>query len=337
MRAFEIRSVREGEVVDVDDPTVGPTDVLVRVAYCGVCGTDLHIFHGEFPTKLPLVPGHEFSGVLEGIGRDVRGLSVGDYVAVDPNISCGSCYYCKKGMPNFCERWQAIGVTRQGAFAELVSVPASNAYLVPRSTPLERFSFVEPVSCILHGIDRVSPREGEKALVTGLGPIGLMFGQLLKRMGVRVMGADVVETRLRVATKVGFDQTMNPAQDSVEKAVSSWTSGRGLELVVEASGSTEALGEALGMLDKGGRILVFGVAPEKATVTIRPFQIYRNEVSLIGSFTNPNTFGRAVEAISEGRVSVDEFGSKIIGLDDVERSLEEMPARKEIKYLVRPG
>jgi len=336
MRAFEVRFIRNGGVVEMPEPSISPTDVLVRVAYCGVCGTDLHIFEGEFPVRLPLVPGHEFSGMVEKVGQRVKRLKVGDHVAVDPNINCGTCYYCKKGMTNFCEKWEAVGVTRQGAYAELVAVPASNVYLVPQGLPLERFAFVEPVSCVLHGLDRADPKRGEKALVTGLGTIGLIFGQLLKTKGVKVMGADMVEDRLKLAKSIGFEQTVNPAEESTLDAVRSWTAGRGVDLVIEASGSIKAMEEAIKLADKGGRMIIFGVAPETATLTVRPFTLYRNEISLIGSFTNPKTFVGAIKVLSSGRLSVEEFISKTVNLAHVEVTFEDVSLRKGIKYLVRP-
>jgi len=337
MRAFEVKSARKAAVVDIVEPAIGTGDVLVRVAYCGICGTDLHIYDGEFPAKFPLVLGHEFSGVVERTGKGVKSLKVGEYVAVDPNISCGTCYYCKKGMTNFCQRWEAVGVTRQGAFAELVAVPSTNVYRVPKRAPLKRFAFVEPVSCILHGMDRAKPKRGENALVTGLGAIGLIFGQLLKRNGVRVMGADMMLDRLKMAEKMGFDHAVDPSRESVEEAVKSWTGGKGVDLVIEASGSTKAMTDAVRLLDRGGRILIFGVAPESATLEIRPFDIYRNEFSIIGSFTNPLTFKRSVEILSSNRISVDDLVSEVVGLESVVSALEDVAQRRGIKYLVKPS
>jgi 2-desacetyl-2-hydroxyethyl bacteriochlorophyllide A dehydrogenase len=336
MRAFEVQSIKNGGVVEMPEPPISPNDILVRVAYCGVCGTDLHIFEGELSVRLPLVPGHEFSGVVDRVGQRVKRIRLGDHVAVDPNINCGVCYYCKKGMTNFCEKWEAIGVTRQGAYAELVAAPASNVYRVPESTPLERFAFVEPVSCVLHGLDRANPKKGETALVIGLGTIGLIFGQLLKTRGIKVIGADLVKHRLKLAESLGFDQTVNPAEESTTDVIKSWTGGRGVDLVVEASGSTKATEEAIELVDKTGRIIVFGVAPETATLTVRPFALYRNEISLIGSFTNPNTFARAIKALSSGRLSVEELISKTVDLGNIEATLGEVSLRKGIKYLVKP-
>jgi len=336
MRAFEVRFVRNGGVVEMPEPTISPNDVLVRVAYCGVCGTDLHIFEGEYPARLPLVPGHEFSGVVDKIGQRVKHIKVGDRVAVDPNINCGTCYYCRKGMTNFCEKWEAIGVTRQGAYAELVAVPASNVYRVSRSAPLETFAFVEPVSCVLHGLDRANPKKRETALVIGLGTIGLIFGQLLKMRGVKVLGSDLVEHRLRLAKSVGFDHIVNPAEESTTHAVRSWTAGKGVDLVVEASGSVKATEEAINLVDKGGRIVVFGVAPENATLAVRPFALYRDEISLIGSFTNPNTFATAIKTLSSDKLSVKDLVSKTVDLGHVETAFEEISLRKGIKYLVKP-
>jgi len=337
MRALKIQSAREAAVEDMAEPPAGQDDVLVRVHCCGICGTDLHIYDGEFPVKFPLVPGHEFSGTVERVGEAVRGLRVGDHVAIDPNISCGTCYYCKKRMTNFCQRWEAVGVTRQGAFAELVAVPSTNVYRVPKRAPLERFAFVEPVSCILHGMDRAKPKRGESALVTGLGAIGLIFGQLLKRSGVRVMGSDLVFDRLKMADKIGFDRTVNPSHESVNDAVMSWTGNKGVDLVVEASGSTKAMTDAIRLLDRGGRILIFGVAPEGATLEIRPFDIYRNELSIIGSFTNPLMFKRAVDIVSLNKISVDDLVSEVVGLESVVSAFEDVAQRRGIKYLVKPS
>ena len=191
MRAVLIKDVGEVSLITADDPAPGPREVVVQVAACGICGTDLHILEGEFAPSLPIIPGHEFAGTVVGVGSDVAELAVGQRVAADPNIYCNECHYCKIGHNNMCERWNAIGVTKPGAAAEFVAVPVGNCVVLPSDMRLEDAALIEPLSCAIRGYDVLKSNLGAHVLIYGSGTMGLMMLELAKRTGAA--SVDVVD------------------------------------------------------------------------------------------------------------------------------------------------
>ena len=317
MKAFVIEGPERASVKEIDEPKITPDEVLVEVKASGICGTDIHIYKGEFPVQFPVIPGHEFSGVVVKVGSKVKDLVEGDRVAVNPNLFCGKCYYCKKGLVHFCKNWQAIGIHRQGAYAPLVAVPEGNVHKIPNSLSFEEAAFSEPVACCLRGQDRLRIKHGDTVVVYGLGPIGLIHVQLAKLRGVSlVIGVEIQEKRLKIGEKFA-DLVLNPLEVDVIKEVKELTEGRGVDAVIEATGNPKVFKQAFEILDYGGRLLVFGVAPEKALVEISPYLIYRKEIEVIGSFTNPFTTERAVKDLSSGRLHVKPLVSHKISLEDV--------------------
>ena len=187
MRAAVIESVGQVTVTDVPEPVPGPRDVLVQVAACGICGTDLHILDGEFAPSLPIVPGHEFSGTVVALGAAAReanpALAVGTRVAVDPSLYCHECHYCRLGHNNLCERWNAIGVSVPGGAAQFAAAPAANCVPLPDHLRLEDAALIEPLSCAVRGYDVLRSNLGAHVLIYGSGTMGLMMLQLAKRTG----------------------------------------------------------------------------------------------------------------------------------------------------------
>jgi len=337
LKAALIEKPRSFKVLEKDIPSIKSNEVLVKVHVCGVCGTDVHIYEGAMPwAKLPLIPGHEFSGVVAEVGRDVNGISVGDAVTVDPNITCGLCRYCRSARRNLCPRVESIGVTRDGGFAEYVVAPASQLYMVPKGLSLDEAAFTEPVACCLHGIMRLSIRPGEDVLIVGAGPIGLIHLQLVRRAGAgRVIVVEVNDRRLKLAEKLGADLTVNPSRDDVVKAVNSFLGGKGVEAAIDAAGGSNPLTLALNCLEPGGRLLVFGVASESDVWSIKPYNIYKRELTIIGSFINPYEMDGALNLLASGALNVKPLISHVIKLEDLEKSLKrEIP--NTIKVLVKP-
>jgi 2-desacetyl-2-hydroxyethyl bacteriochlorophyllide A dehydrogenase len=332
-----IEKPRSFKVLEKDIPSIKSNEVLVKVHVCGVCGTDVHIYEGAMPwAKLPLIPGHEFSGVVAEVGRDVNGISVGDAVTVDPNITCGLCRYCRSARRNLCPRVESIGVTRDGGFAEYVVAPTSQLYMVPKGLSLDEAAFTEPVACCLHGIMRLSIRPGEDVLIVGAGPIGLIHLQLVRRAGAgRVIVVEVNDRRLKLAEKLGADLTVNPSRDDIVKAVNSFLGGKGVEAAIDAAGGSNPLTLALNCLEPGGRLLVFGVASESDVWSIKPYDIYKRELTIIGSFINPYEMDGALNLLASGALNVKPLISHVIKLEDLEKALKrEIP--NTIKVLVKP-
>ena len=329
MKAAVIASKGVVEYGDVPEPEPGPRDVLVKVAATGICGTDLHILDGEFAATLPVIPGHEFAGEVVGLGAEVTELSVGTKVAVDPSLYCFECYYCKLGKNNLCENWNAIGVTRSGAAAELVVAPYGNCVVLPSDVRLEDYALVEPLSCAVRGYDVLRSQLGSHVLIYGAGTMGLMMLQLAKSVGaVSVDMVDVNADRLRVATQLGCTAAVQSA-DEIDRP-------RLWDLVVDATGNEAAIQDALGRVGKGGTFLQFGVSSYAARATIEPYKIYNQEITITGSMAVLHSYERAAELFATGIIDPDVFISHRLPLSEFEKGLDMMARGEGRKIQVQP-
>ena len=247
MKAAIITAPGEIDVTTVEDPTPGPGQVVVEVAACGLCGTDLHILQGEFAPSLPVIPGHEFAGVVVAIGPgNTTGLAEGDRVAVDPSLYCHECHYCRIGHDNLCLRWGAIGVTTAGGAAQYVAVPGANCVRLPESVAIGDATLIEPLSCAVRGYDVLRSQLGAHVLVYGAGTMGLMMLELAKRTGaVSVDVVDVNATRLAVARDLGCTRAATSAAELDQPF--------GWELVVDATGTNGRSRTAWAGSDRGAR------------------------------------------------------------------------------------
>ena len=315
MRAAVITESHEVAVVTVDDPAPGPREVVVDVAACGICGTDLHILEGEFAPSLPVVPGHEFAGVVVATGADVREITEGQRVAVDPSLYCHECHYCRLGHDNLCERWNAIGVSRPGGAAEYAVAPAANCVPLPDHVRLEDAALIEPLSCAIRGYDVLRSRLGAHILIYGSGTMGLIMLELAKRTGAA--SVDVVDLnpdRLATAVALGCSRTATSAGELDQP--------RGWELVIDATGAGPAIQDGLGRVSPGGTFLQFGVASYATRVTIDPYRIYHQEITITGSMAVLHSFERAAELFAAGILDPDVFISDRLPLDDYAGALD---------------
>ncbi|MHA1368333.1 MAG: zinc-dependent alcohol dehydrogenase family protein [Promethearchaeota archaeon] len=339
MKAIVIESKRKINLVDMPIPQAGQGEVLVKVKASGICGTDVHIYEGEVPlAKLPIVPGHEFSGIIENVGDGVSDIEVGDKVAIEPNLFCGYCHFCRNAKKHFCENWAAIGLTRNGGFAEYCSVPRQAVYKMDDNVPFEHGAFFEPVACVLHGIERSGAKAGDIVVVNGSGSIGLIYVQILKMMGVKnVISTDIDDEKLEIARKLGADAWINPNTDDLVKEVNSLTNGRGAEMVIDAAGSEKSIATAFDLVQDTGTIVIFGVPPENLKLPVKIYDIYRRELSIVGSFTNPYTNEQALNLISTGKIKFDEIITHPIELDNVEKTIQKIRDKTEcvIKAQIR--
>ncbi|PZS26989.1 MAG: alcohol dehydrogenase [Pseudonocardiales bacterium] len=329
MKAAVITGVGQVEITVVDDPSPGPGEVIVGVAACGLCGTDLHILNGEFAPRLPLIPGHEFAGVVAGVASDVTSVAVGDRVAVDPSLYCYRCYYCRAGRNNLCENWGALGVSTAGGAAEYVAVPAANCVLLPEAVRLEDAALIEPLSCAIRGYDVLASQLGAHVLIYGSGTMGLMMLQLAKRVGAASVDVvDVNEAKLAVARRLGCSAVATSA-DELDRP-------RGWELVVDATGNQQAIQDGIGRVAPGGTFLQFGVADYAARVTIEPYRIYNKEITITGSMAVLHSYERAAELFAAGVLDPEVFITDRFALDDYRTALDRFAGGRGLKTQVTP-
>jgi 2-desacetyl-2-hydroxyethyl bacteriochlorophyllide A dehydrogenase len=329
VQAAMIRSVNDVDVLTVDDPVPGPRDVVVEVAACGICGTDLHILEGEFAPSLPIIPGHEFTGVVVATGSDVYEITSGQRVAVDPSLYCNECHYCKLGHNNLCERWQAIGVSVPGGAAEFALAPVGNCVRLPDEIRLEDAALIEPLSCAIRGYDVLKSQLGAHVLIYGSGTMGLMMLQLAKRTGAASVDVlDINPERLITAAALGCSATAASA-DELDRP-------RGWELVIDATGAGPAIQDGLSRVAPGGTFLQFGVASYDTRVTIEPYRIYNKEITITGSMAVLHSFERAAELFATGVLDPDVFISDRLPLADYAEALARFKRGEGRKIQVLP-
>lgn len=331
MQAAEIREpgvVRIAERAEELEPA--EDEVVVRVMASGICGTDVHIYRGEYLGTYPIVPGHEFSGVVEAVGNSVHRVAVGDRVAVEPNVSCDNCLACRSNRQNFCENWQGIGVTRPGAMAQLVKAPEKVVFDVGR-IPFDQAAFMEPLSCVVHGIENVGIEMGDRVALIGTGPIGMLLLRTARAWGAtRFTAVELSEERLAAAKADGVEEATTDLS-----ALPSDT----FDVVIDATGAPPVLPESVRIARYGGRILMFGVAPQGKTATIEPFQIFRKGLSLFAAYTSRRNSYQALNLIASGKVRVDDLVSHRLSLESLEKGIHTIEDRHEnaMKVMVFPN
>ena len=331
MRAIVFAAPKSWSLEEVPDPVPGPREVLVRVEAVGLCGTDIHVLEGEFaPTRYPIIPGHETSGLVEAVGGHVSEVSVGDRVSVDPTLTCGECAYCSIGRSNLCEHWNGSGVARtNGSTAELTIAPVRNVHRLPDSVDLELAALIEPLSCAIHGYDLLPRRMGEHYLIYGAGTMGLMMAQLAPRAGAAtVTVVDRNPARLAVARDVGIAQVAQSADDADHAG--------GWDVVIDCTGVVAAIEDGLTRVRRGGVFQQFGVAPTDATARFSPFAVYNDEITVIGSMAVLNSYARAVEMFAAGALNAERMVSHAYALEDYGEALDAFRAGTGRKLQIRP-
>ena len=330
MKAAVITAPGKIAIENVEDPTPGVNEVVVEVAAVGICGTDLHIFEGEFAPKLPIVPGHEMSGTIVAVGRDVTDIKIGDKVAVDPSLHCGECFYCRRARGNLCENWNALGVTFPGAAAEFLLSPKKNIHKLPAGIDLKAAALIEPLSCAVRGFDQLPRNPGSNYLIYGSGTMGLMMAEMARVNGAaNVCIVDLNSEKLETAKILGFKNTANSADN--------FDYSRGFDVVIDCTGVVAAIKDGLKHVMPGGTFLQFGVANEGAKVEIEPFWIYNKEITIVGSMAVLHSFDRAVELFANGVLNSEVMISDRYPLEKYEDALTAFKSGKGRKTIVLPN
>jgi D-arabinitol dehydrogenase (NADP+) len=338
MKAIVYEAPRHFKYKDVPDPELEPDDVLVKIDACGLCGTDLHIHEGEFAPSFPLIPGHEFTGEIVALGTAVKGLNERQRVVANSNESCGKCFYCLRGDFLFCLNLQAYGVTKNGGFAQYLRVKADRIFPITKLSPRQAV-MVEPTSCAVHGMEVLAMKPGSDVLLFGAGPTGQVLAQLLKLNGAgRLVVAAPPGPKLDLASRLAADQVVPIDRKNPEKFRNRLheLSPTGFDYIVEATGSSTICEETLQFARRGGTILVYGVYPQRDMVRFNPFDLFRREITIKGSFAQIDAFPRALSYLENGKLKVTEIVTDEFALEDWPRVLEHAWARKGIKIAVIP-
>lgn len=328
MKAALISGPHALEIATQTPTDPGPNEVQISVDLVGVCATDVHIFEGEFPkAKLPLVPGHEFTGVVSKVGSEVNAISVGDRVAIDPAVACNSCEFCSRDRRNLCKDREAYGITLPGGMAETANVRAQNCYVL-KNVPAEAAVLTEPLACVVHAFERLGEVRGLSVLVLGAGAIGLLSTQVaLTRGAAQVAQVDLSSNRLEAARQIGANE--------VAESISGLTLGS-WDVVVDATGAAAAISEGIDALARGGTLLQIGVSEPDSTISVSPFRIFADELRIIGSLTTEGNFPEAVRLIETGVIRYALITGEPVGLESLDFALRNPRVAKSPKVVVRP-
>lgn len=331
---------RRFETRDLPDLIPGEGEVRIRVAACGVCGTDVHIYHGSkgsAEVTPPVVLGHEFAGVVETVGSGVDSVAVGDHVTVDPNMYCGKCHYCRIGKKQLCSNLQAYGVNQNGGFAEICVVRQEQCYRLDPQIPMRYGAMTEPLACAIHGIDRANIRQGDTVCVIGGGAVGLMMVQLARQAGAsKVLLSEPVAKRREIGLLVGADAVIDPVNEELSSKVKETVGVDGVDVVIECVGNSIAMKQALQICKRGTTLVLFAVHPTEELDQISPFEVYNKELSIVGSMINPDTHGRAVALINSGRIQLEPLISHSFPVEELEQAILMQMSNESIKVLVEP-
>jgi len=351
MKAAVFFGQKDIRVVDVEEPQISkPNEVKIKVCYCGICGSDIEEYlYGPIvvPTEphpltgrmRPIILGHEFSGEVVDVGKNVKSVNIGDKVVVNPILSCGECYWCKRDTPCLCKRMACMGLGTDGAFAQYIVVPTENCYKVSLEAPLDKLALAEPTGVALRAIRKAGMQVGDDIIIIGAGTIGLIALQIARIAGANKIFVIVRSPgRIKLAEKMGASAVLNSSTDDIEKEIQHLTHGEGVNKIIVLAGNKSLPGFASALVEKGGLVMLLGISPQPCPININDVVI--SEKCLLGSHGyNKNDFKKSVNFIVSGMLDIDTLITKRIKLNDIVREgFEELavPHGKNIKILVSP-
>jgi len=325
------------EKVNLSLPKKG--EVLIRVKFCGICGSDIHAYRGTHPfVHPPIVLGHEFSGTVFRVGPGVAGLKEGDPVTVEPNIACGRCYNCLHGRYNICSKLKVIGcVGHDGAFSEYILVPSSKVIKLPEGISFEHAAMIEPTAVAVHAVRKANQKIGQKIVVLGSGPIGLLVMQIARAAGAdEVIVTDILDSRLKLARRLGTDETVNISSQDLKEIVFQRWGIEGVDLVYDCVGIEQTLFQAMQIARKGIRIMIVGVPHQKIEINFELVQ--DRELELMGCLMYVREdFLTALSLIVNNKIDVDSLITHQFDLEKVEKAFDLIQRKngESIKILIK--
>ena len=319
-RTYEVREIPDREPID--------DEVKIRVAWCGLCGTDIHKFQGKNGASVvipPIILGHECSGTVVAVGPDSKYFKVGDRVACDPSWGCGKCSYCQQGLPNFC--LERHGVAK--GFADYVYPPEKNVYHISDSLDLETAAFAEPLSCAIHGLDLIKIKSGKTVVMYGMGAIGSLMLQLIRYTGAaQIIVVEREEEKRKLALELGATIAVNDAEiEKVSRDIN-------IDYVVECIGLKSTMEQAIRIAGKNSKVLLFGLGDPDQPISFNQFEAYTKELSIYTSFLNPLSTERAVHLLESGLIDTKKIISAEISLEEMGKELETLEFARKGKVMV---
>ncbi|MBC8491298.1 MAG: zinc-dependent alcohol dehydrogenase family protein [Candidatus Marinimicrobia bacterium] len=309
-------------------------EVLLKVSICGICGTDIKILAGKSHASPPVILGHEFCGVVEECGNNVQTLAKGDFVSVDPNIFCGHCQYCRKGKVNLCENLIALGVDIDGGFAEYCIVPEKQCYKIPKTLAPVMAALMEPLSCVIYGFQHADIQPGDSVAIVGGGVIGIMMLKLARLSAARqIIVVEPDAKRRELCRAIGADAVFNPNDKNADEEIIKFTRG-GAEVVIECVGSVAAVDQAYRLVKNGGKLIIFGVSSVDQKRAISPYDIFRKDITIRGSFLNPFTFKTAVDLVASGKINFDDLSIRAFPLNVIQEAFKNQIQQKSLKTVI---
>lgn len=313
METVIIGKPKEIKLIERAIPVPGVGEVLIQVMASGICGTDIHIFNGEYLGAYPVIPGHEFSGVVVSTGENVTRIKAGDRVAVEPNIACDNCVHCLNNRQNFCLNWQAIGVTLPGGMEQYVTAP-EKAVINIGDLPFEQGAFMEPLSCVVHGVERARLKLADQVAILGAGPIGNLLLQMSRLQGAAQI--TILENnpgRAELARQMGADRVVERMEELQPDTY---------DVVIDATGVVPVMSRAIDFARSGGSVLLFGVPPSGQRMEIEAFKVFQKGLTILSSFTSVRNSFQAVNLLRSGQIKVEPLVSHRLLLKDMAAAIE---------------
>lgn len=336
--AAHYRGNKTFTVDQVPAPTPGPGEVGVRIAYCGICGTDMHVFHGNMDGRVGFerVIGHEMSGTVDALGEGVRGYSAGQKVVVRPLQACGDCPACARDHSHICQKLKFLGLDTNGAMQEIWVVPAHTLHALPADLPLDHAALIEPVAVACHDVRLSGLKAGEDAVVIGGGPIGVLVAMVARKAGGKVVLSEVNPHRLAIAQKLGFD-TLNPVEVDLGARIHERTGGKGADVVFEVSATQPGVDAMTAVAATRARIVMVAIHAKKPTIDL--FQFFWRELQLVGARVyEPQDYERAISLVASGAIDADAVITDVAPLPDIQAAFEALDASPTaLKSLIRVG
>jgi L-iditol 2-dehydrogenase len=343
MKAAVLTKPGHIEIQEMDIPTPGPDEALVRIRACGLCGSDVHYYEhgkiGPYVVTKPIILGHEAAGEVVAVGSDVRNVAPGQRVTIEPGVTCGRCEYCKSGRYNLCPDVRFLATPPyDGAFCEYIAIRADFLYPVPDSMSYEKAALIEPLSVGLHAVNRGGLKTGETVVIMGMGPIGMMTLLAARAAGAgRIIGVDLEPFRLERALKIGADAVVNLREEDGLEAIRRLTGGRKADLAIETAGNGRAAQSALQAVRRGGRVVLVGLPQEEATPVSIPY-IVDNEIDIRGVFRYHNTYPTGVAVMAAEGLDLDPIITDRMTLDETPKAFGKAIHEKNrtLKIVIEP-